>query len=219
MSSSPEGSEDRKIQIMDAAMKVFTRMGFFKARMDDIGKESNLSKGTLYWYFKSKDDLILAIMERIFSPEFKHLEAMSDSQESPRILLQKFTDYMIEDLNRMMPLMPLFYDFLAMSLRRKGIRRIMGGFLRRFIDVLVPIISRGVEMGEFRRVDPHETANAIGALVEGMILLWTYDPERVIIGKNIHSGMMILMNGLLVESEEIELTLDDVETVKTKKGA
>lgn len=218
MSSTPEGSEERKNQILDAAVKVFTRMGFFKARMDDIGKESNLSKGTLYWYFKSKDGLILAIMERIFNPELKHLKDIRDSQEPPGKLLQRFTDYVIDDLDRMMPLMPLFYDFYAMGLRNKSIRRLMGGIIHQFIDGLEPIIERGIEIGEFRPVDPRETALAISALMEGMILLWTYDPESVVIHKNIRSGMKILMNGLLIEPEEFDLTLDDKKMVDNKKG-
>ncbi|MCJ7625564.1 MAG: TetR/AcrR family transcriptional regulator [Anaerolineaceae bacterium] len=218
MSVTAEGSEDRKNQILDAAVKVFTRLGFFKARMDDIVKESNLSKGTLYWYFKSKDDLILAIMERIFNPEFKQLEEIAELNESPRALLGKFTDYIIEDLDRMMPLMPLFYDFFAMGLRNKSIRRLMGGFLHQFIDSLEPIILRGVEMGEFRQVDPRETALTMGAIMEGTILLWTYDPDSVIIVNNIRSGMTILMNGLLAEPEEFGLPLDDNKTAKNNKG-
>jgi len=56
MSPRPDVSEERKNQILDAAGKVFARLGFQKTRMDDIVEESGLSKGTLYWYFKSKDE-------------------------------------------------------------------------------------------------------------------------------------------------------------------
>ena len=51
-------SATRKNQILDAAMTVFARSGFHEARMDDIVQESGLSKGTLYWYFKSKEEII-----------------------------------------------------------------------------------------------------------------------------------------------------------------
>ena len=52
----PEVSKERTKQILDAAVKVFSRSGFQQASMDDIVAESGLSKGALYWYFKSKDD-------------------------------------------------------------------------------------------------------------------------------------------------------------------
>ncbi|HET7081061.1 MAG TPA: helix-turn-helix domain-containing protein, partial [Chloroflexia bacterium] len=55
MSPRPDVSEERKNQILDAAAAVFSRLGFHEARMDDIVRESGLSKGTLYWYFTSKD--------------------------------------------------------------------------------------------------------------------------------------------------------------------
>ncbi len=74
MSPKPDVSEERKGQIMSAAEEVFTKKGFDNARMDDIAEETGLSKGTLYLYYKSKDDLIIAILDRIFQREFKVLE-------------------------------------------------------------------------------------------------------------------------------------------------
>ena len=64
MSPRPDVSKLRKQQILDAAIKVFSRSGFEKARMDDIAEESGLSKGTLYWYFKNKDEIISNVLER-----------------------------------------------------------------------------------------------------------------------------------------------------------
>ena len=66
MSPKPDVSDERKYQILNAAEQVFTKKGLDLARMDDIAEETGLSKGTLYLYFKSKDDLIIAILDRIF---------------------------------------------------------------------------------------------------------------------------------------------------------
>ena len=62
LSPRPDVSDERKNQILQAATNVFSRLGFHKARMDDIVEESGLSKGTLYWYFKSKDDIVSALI-------------------------------------------------------------------------------------------------------------------------------------------------------------
>ena len=74
MSPRPDVTGERKIQILNAAEGVFTKKGFDDARMDDIAEETGLSKGTLYNYFKSKDDLIIAILDRIFQGVFKQIE-------------------------------------------------------------------------------------------------------------------------------------------------
>ena len=62
--------EERRQQILDAAEKVFFSKGVAAATMDEVAAEAELSKGTLYLYFKSKDEIILSIFERLFSREF-----------------------------------------------------------------------------------------------------------------------------------------------------
>jgi AcrR family transcriptional regulator len=56
--------EHRKEEIIDAAQKVFFEKGLLAATMDDIAEAAELSKGTLYLYYKSKEDLYLAVMMR-----------------------------------------------------------------------------------------------------------------------------------------------------------
>jgi AcrR family transcriptional regulator len=82
MSPRPNVSDERKVQILNAAESVFTKKGFDEARMDDIAEKTGLSKGTLYLYFKSKDDLIIAILDRIFKREFGQLENLMGSETS-----------------------------------------------------------------------------------------------------------------------------------------
>ena len=81
MSPRPDVSEERKIQIIDAATTVFAKFGFGKTRMEDIAQESGLSKGALYLYFKSKEDLFGDILEKFFHREFKAISALSEDQD------------------------------------------------------------------------------------------------------------------------------------------
>jgi len=84
--SKQDKKEARRNQILEAATHVFTRLGFNKARMDDIVEESGLSKGTLYWYFKSKDDIITAILDRMLKREARQLHSMLDDERSVRVI-------------------------------------------------------------------------------------------------------------------------------------
>ena len=77
MSPRPNVSEERQDQIIEAATRVFSARGFNSARMDDIVAESGLSKGTLYWYFESKEALITAIVDRVFDTEEIVVKPMS----------------------------------------------------------------------------------------------------------------------------------------------
>jgi AcrR family transcriptional regulator len=54
----------RLASILQAAEKVFARSGYYQARMDDIAEEAELAKGTLYYYFKSKDEIYIHLLKR-----------------------------------------------------------------------------------------------------------------------------------------------------------
>src|SRR5574338_418096 len=92
MSPRPDVSDERKTQIINAAESVFTEKGFDQARMDDIAEETGLSKGTLYLYFKSKDDLIIAILDRMFQREFKQFKNLNMDEDSATEAIWKITD-------------------------------------------------------------------------------------------------------------------------------
>ena len=197
-----ENTEERKSQILEAATKVFARSGFNKARMDDIVEESGLSKGTLYWYFDSKDDIIIAILKRVLGYEFRKLELIRDSDASARQRLEEFVAFMVKDIDRLMPIMPLFYDFFALGLRQKKVRLVLGELLKMMNDTMAPIIREGIENGEFREVDVEEATLAVGAMLEGTMVVWTYDPDTVDVLKQLKAGMNMLLQGLLLRPDE-----------------
>jgi hypothetical protein len=69
-------------------------------------------------------------------------------------------------------------------------------YINRYLDVLIPIIQRGIDSGEFRKVDTREVAIAMGAMIEGTLLLWVYDSSLVDPQHHIHSGMKLLLEGV-----------------------
>ena len=196
MSPRPDVSEERKDQIIKAAEEVFTQKGFSDARMDDIAGETGLSKGTLYLYFKSKDELIIAILDRIFQREFKALENADFSTMSAEQAINMFVETVSKDIKIMLRLMPIAYEFLALAFRNKLVQEALKMYLNRYMDILTPIIQKGIDDGEFRQVDAKEVAIAAGAVMEGTILLWVYDRSLVEPERHIRSGMKLLLDGV-----------------------
>lgn len=197
MSPRPDVSVERKNQILDAAASVFARSGFSKARMDDIAIESELSKGTLYWYFNSKDEIILAMMNRLFEREFADLEALQRADGTAIERMEAFTDFLIQDISQLLALIPIVYEYLSLSFRDNTIRQTLRDYLRAYLEHLIPIIQQGIDQGEFRQVDASEVSIAIGAIVEGTILLWVYDSETIQVEKHIRSSLNLLFEGLI----------------------
>lgn len=198
MSPRQDVSEERKEQILDAAEQVFTQKGLDLARMDDIAEATGLSKGALYLYFKSKDDLIIAILDRIFLHVFKQLDAREENEMSATEAIFQFTEDAIRDYKMMLRLMPVAYEFLALAFRNKTVQKALRQYFRHYMEVLVPIIQRGIDAGEFRQVDAREVAIAAGAIYEGTVLLWVYDKALVDIERHIRASIKLLLEGIQV---------------------
>jgi AcrR family transcriptional regulator len=196
MSPKPDVSETRKNQILEAAMKVFSRQGFHDARMDDIVHESGLSKGALYWYFKSKDDVIMAILKNLFERELAGLKALQSKEGSAIELLDDFEQLTIRELEGMTRLLPIAYEFYALAFRNKTVREAMKHYLETYVNLLIPIIQKGIDEGIFRPVDSEEMAISIGAIIEGTLVLWVFDPNRVDLRRQLKQSMDVFITGL-----------------------
>ncbi len=196
MSPRPNVSNERKNQIINAAEDVFTQKGFDEARMDDIAEETGLSKGTLYLYFKSKDDLIIAILDRMFQGEFKQFQDLNLTELSAVDAIWKITDLLTKDILGFVHLIPIVYQFLALAFRNKYVQKALKKYINLYIDMLVPIIQHGIDSGEFRKVDVREVAIAMGAMIEGTLLLWVYDKSLIDPKYHIQSGMRLLLEGV-----------------------
>ena len=196
MSPRPNVSHERKKQIINAAEEVFTQKGFDQARMDDIAEETGLSKGTLYLYFKSKEDLITAILDRMFQYEFRQFEALNLTEMNAVDAIWKITDLLTKDILGLQRLMPIVYQFLALAFRNRHVQLALKKYINQYVDILIPIIQRGIDSGEFRQVDARTAAIAMGAMIEGTLLLWVYDKSLVKPEYHIHSGMNLLLEGV-----------------------
>jgi AcrR family transcriptional regulator len=196
MSPRPDVSAERKKQILDSAMIVFSRKGFHQARMDDIVIQSGLSKGTIYWYFSSKDVIITQILDNLFERELASLGEIQNEEGSASERLLKFMRFSLNDLMPMLKHMPLTYEFYAFALREETVRNALKKYFRSYVELLIPIIQQGIDFGEFRTINAGETAIAASAIFEGTILLWVYDPETVDLDRSMETGFRLFLNGL-----------------------
>ncbi len=113
--------KERRRQIREAALHVFSLKGYEAATMDDIAERAELSKGVLYYYFSSKrqlyEDLVLHIAGNFYKEAARRTENISDFRELISFLLDFHIDYFRERLNE---LRLIFHeDFLGKSLKEK----------------------------------------------------------------------------------------------------
>jgi AcrR family transcriptional regulator len=196
MSPRPDVSAERRDQILNAAVKVFARLGFQRARMDDIADESSLSKGALYLYFKSKDDLIAAILRRIYEHELRALRAAQTETGSASQRLLALADHMTGQVRHLSILLPVWFEFYALAGRQRAVRQALIGYFHEYRTLLAALIQRGCDQGEFRPVDAEQTATAFIAVLEGVTLLWAVGPEAFDVAEQARAAVGLLLAGI-----------------------
>lgn len=190
-------ADERKQQIIKAATAVFARKGFAQASMEDIVQESGLSKGGLYWHFKSKDDIIAAVIDQFFSAEFSGIDAIL---ASPIPVAEKLTQLARQSMqdanNQLSQLQNIWLEFYALAGREGAFRDRLLVYMNQYIEVLTGLIQAGVAAGEFRAVEPEQTAIAMTAQFEGLLLLWAIDPGRINLLALTETAVTLLLQGL-----------------------
>jgi AcrR family transcriptional regulator len=192
----PDVSAERRAQIIEAALACFTRKGYNNTTMDDIVTESGLSKGSLYWYFKSKDELFAEVLLSIFmdvgQEAFAVLEQCTTAADRLRALAQATAGIS----KQIEGVFALFLEFWGSSPRREEASKLWLGALVEFKDLLAGIIKEGINSGEFKPVDADELVWAIMAAYDGLaaydIMIGELDLDRIsnVFAETILSGLM-----------------------------
>ncbi len=189
----------RKEQILKAAVTAFARSGLKDTSMNDIVRESGLSKGAIYWYYKSKDEIISEILNEFFDPEeIKNVEAML-STGTPVQKIEKLVEYMIEEMNKMRRFRPVIQELFVLALRDEKIRTMTKKSFHASVALLQGIIEEGIKTKQFRRVDPYYVTLAIFEIIESTALFWSLDLIDVDFDKQLRGGINLILSSIKVK--------------------
>ncbi|GAP61588.1 hypothetical protein ARMA_0011 [Ardenticatena maritima] len=192
----PTAPEERRAKILQAAARVFAQQGFQAARMEDIAAEAGVAKGTLYLYFKNKDDLVLGLLEQFFTVEFSSLHALLDAPGSVRERLEQLSLHLAQETLAMQDLLAIGYEFYAVAARRPDVREVLRAYFQQWHEALATLLQQGVERGELRAVDVDAAATTLIALFEGTVLLWFTDPQSVRLTYHLQQGIALFFDGM-----------------------
>ena len=197
--------EQRREEILDAAQRVFFEKGLTTATMDEIAETAELSKGTLYLYYKSKEDLYLAVMMRGMEILLEMLAEVVRSDDSvPNMLIRlrdAYTAYFNNhrDYFRMMHFLqtPQFHKQVDDEMRKN-----CGMLNRRVWDLVNGILQRGVDEGILRNnLNPVEVGIILWSSATALML--RIDSEHQIWKETFHIDLaktLKLSNTLLFDA-------------------
>ena len=158
----------RKKRIIDGALKVFNDVGIEKTTMDEIALESGFGKATLYYYFSSKDEVFVEIMEYGWEKLWEGIETKIIDELGPR---KKFIS-IVKKMARIVTENKIMYGFLftAPNFIQDPKLQTWKTYQKRLYAILQSIIEEGIKKKEFLNIDSKLLMKAIGGLFHQLLI-------------------------------------------------
>lgn len=168
---------DKRDAILRAAIKVFARNGYFQSQVADVARVAGVAAGTVYLYFKNKDDLLVSIFERAIGDAITEGKAAVAEVRDPAERLRRIAVLHLERLGRDRDLAVVVQVELRQSI--KFMERFSSTHLQDYLDIIRRAIADGQQAGAFRRdVDANLAAKALFGALDEMATNWMLSRRR-----------------------------------------
>jgi AcrR family transcriptional regulator len=161
--------EIRQAQITKAAMRCFQRKGYDNTTIDDITAEYGLSKGSIYWYYSSKKDILIAVFEHMISELFEGYRSQVLSDISPKQKLINMLRLFVETLLKNHEACRPFIVLMGVAYEDEELRKMVAELYKQAEQQIEEILKQGEAAGEF--IVPNKKVVSSVAIAAGEGLL------------------------------------------------
>ena len=164
-------------KIIAAATKVFAKNGFYKAKVSEIAKEAGIADGTIYIYFKHKDDILIALFEEKMKEVLDNMKKQISLESDPLKKIERFALLhlkLIEDNKDMA-------EIIQVELRQssKFMKNYQNKKFAQYLDLIGDIIQEGKEKGLISQdIIPGIAKRAFFGALDEMSRFWVLSKRR-----------------------------------------
>lgn len=169
--SAEKVGSDKYQKIIQAATKVFAEKGFYNAKVADVAKEAQVADGTIYLYFKNKDDLLISIfeesMDAFTTAVLSSMEQASGPEEKLKCFIRLHLDLVRKNQDTA--------QVLQIELRQssKFMKEYGGTKFRDYLKIIAGILIEGKEQNIFRQeINPMIVKRALFGAIDEMAVEW-----------------------------------------------
>jgi TetR/AcrR family fatty acid metabolism transcriptional regulator len=193
-----DNSPDKFSAILRGAIQVFARSGYFNAKVAEVARAAGVADGTVYLYFKNKDDLLVSIfntaMEEFNARAQQELAEIAD----PRAQLRHFARLHFEALEANRDLAVVFQVEFRHS--TKFMEQFSETMLADYLKMLREILERGQKQGVFRAsLNPKVVAKVIFGALDEMVTNWVLSHHNFKLTPLVDPVMEVFLHGIKAE--------------------
>jgi len=187
---------DKREAILRAAIKVFARKGYFNSKVADIAGEAGIADGTVYLYFKSKDEILHSIFDRAMAEFIEDGRKELENIEYPAERLRKIAELHLEKLGADRDLAVVFQVELRGS--TKFMQEFSAAGFAVYLDIIRQTIENGQKNGAFRTdLKPIVGAKILYGAIDEMVTNWILSKKAYALAPMADEVMKVFLGGLI----------------------
>jgi len=185
-------------EILSAAEKVFAAKGFFPTTMSDIARKAEFGTGTLYKYFKSKEELYFTLIDEKVEEINRLVKAELSQKISAVERIKKAVGLQFEFMERNRDFFRIYisernrFEWTVKDDLGKGFHEKMVTY----INILADVIRQGIKGGEFRPLNPVDLAHALVGIVNSFVFEWLISREPYPLISKLDAVLEIFLGGV-----------------------
>ena len=186
----------KKNKILDAALQIFVKKGYAETRMDDIVKDSGVSKGAIYHYYSSKKDLFLDLINfweefyfpNILDKKYRNKKAAGKLREIAKDVIVTFKDKKYVFLAEL--------EIWSLANHDEAVRSRTKKLYTNLIKLFSSIIKEGIENKEFKKINVNIAALSIMTSLQGVIWFSIFEESKLSAEEYLTEVMEFIIIGL-----------------------
>lgn len=193
--------DKKKREILLAAMKVFAGKGVKNTRMVDIAQEAGIGKGTVYDYFRSRDEILVEAFYLIMGDLNVKMESLLSETGNPETKVRSIIHAAYNSLSQFPDdFMEIFVDFWSEGIRQRDSH---GNLVINLADIyadfrrqLSQVLNEGIEKGDFRQINTTAVSSTLMAILDGLLLQLIVDRKAFDQTTIIDDALGVILNGI-----------------------
>ena len=169
--------ENKHQKILHAAIKVFSEKGFYNSRVSEIAKEADVADGTIYLYFKNKDDILISLFEEEFGKFVQNMQVELGKEKDP---LQKIKRFAITHLS-LVTKHPHLGEVMGVEVRQstKFMKEYVNKPFIEYLNIIRSVVIEGQEKGLLRKdLTPGVMKRAFFGALDEMARYWVLSTKK-----------------------------------------
>ncbi|MFD1018966.1 TetR/AcrR family transcriptional regulator [Thalassobacillus hwangdonensis] len=184
-------------QIIDAAVEVIAENGYHSSQVSKIAKKAGVADGTIYLYFKNKEDILVSLFQEKMGMFIEKIEQETTSRQSADEKLLRLIEVHFDQLTADHHL--AIVTQLELRQSNKDLRQKINAVLKRYLEVIDSIVGEGIDEGIFRKdLDKRLVRQMIFGTLDETVTNWVMKDQRYDLVKQAGEVQKLLVSGLSV---------------------